>query len=314
MVLAVGSGAYVAAIFLMVAHAFYKGLLFLGAGSVIHGLDDEQDMKRMGALRRYMPWTFGTFLFAWLAIAAVPPFSGFWAKSDVLSNVYAHSVPLYVLGIVTAFLTAYYMSRIFYLTFTGKARWQDPAPDGSPAHHKPHESPWSMRAPLVILAVFAIVVGVVDLPWAHDISLTNWLAPVFGSNVFHPHQSTSQLWILAVADAVVAVVAVGVAYQLWRSRTDRPGLEPMFLQRVWYWDDFYDTVIGRPGQAFARMCAVVIDARVIDGAVNGVGSLVRRTGSGVRRVQTGFVRNYLLGIVIGLVAILAFLASRTWWS
>jgi NADH-quinone oxidoreductase subunit L len=171
-----------------------------------------------------------------------------------------------------------------------------------------------MRAPLVILAVFAIGVGVIDLPWAHTITLANWLAPVFGSNLFHPAQSTSQLWVLSIVDGAVAVVAVGVAWWLWRSAVDRPELEPSFLQRVWYWDDFYDYTIGRPSQQLARFCAVVIDNRVIDGAVNGLGSLVRRTGDGARRVQTGFVRNYLLGIVLGLVAILAFMASRTWWS
>ncbi len=312
MVLAVGTGAYVAAIFLMVAHAFYKGLLFLGAGSVIHGLEDEQDMKRMGALRRWMPWTFGTFLFAWLAIAAVPPFSGFWAKGDILSNVYAKNLPLYALALLTAFLTAYYMSRIFYLTFTGKARWQEPAPDGSPAHHKPHESPWVMRLPLVVLAFCAVFAGLIDLPWAHSVSLAAWLDPVFGNRLFDSHQSASVQIALAVADGVVAVAALLVAWGLWRRRVDRPELEPDFLQRVWYWDNLYDAVIGRPGQVMARTFATVVDARVIDGAVNGTAALVRSTAARVRRLQTGFVRNYVLGVALGLVAILVFMVSRSW--
>src|ERR1039457_4836011 len=123
MMLAVGTGAYIAAIFLMVAHAFYKGLLFLGAGSVIHGLHDEQDLKRMGGLARLLPWTYGTFLVGWLAIAGIPPFSGFWAKSDVLANVYAKSPALWALGVVTAILTAYYMTRLFVLAFRGDDRW-----------------------------------------------------------------------------------------------------------------------------------------------------------------------------------------------
>lgn len=312
MVLAVGTGAYVAAIFLMVAHAFYKGLLFLGAGSVIHGLETEQDMKRMGALRRWMPWTFGTFLFAWLSLAAVPPFSGFWAKGDILANVYAKDLPLYALALLTAFLTAYYMSRIFYLTFTGRARWQEPAPDGRPPHHAPHEAPWVMRAPLVVLAVCAVFAGAVNLPWVHSASLASWLDPVFGHRLFAAGESTTTQWTLAVADGVVAVLALAVAWALWRRRSDRPALEPDFLQRVWYWDSLYDGVVGRPGQALARAFATVVDARIVDGAVNGAAALVRLTGTGVRRLQTGFVRNYVLGIALGLAAIIAFMVSRAW--
>jgi NADH-quinone oxidoreductase subunit L len=314
MVLAVGSGAYVAAIFLMVCHAFYKGLLFLGSGSVIHGLDDEQDMKRMGGLRRVMPWTFVTFLTAWLALAAIPPFSGFWAKGDILTNVYGKTLVLYALGLLTALFTSYYMSRIFFLTFTGRERWAERAPDGRPAHHRPHESPWVMRVPLVVLAFFAVFAGAVNLPWVHVGTLEVWLRPVFGNRLFAAHESAGGQIGLAVADGVVAVAAALFAWRVWRRTSDRPALEPAFLQRVWYWDNFYDATIGRPGQVLARACAVVVDGRLIDGAVNGIGRLVRSTGNGVRRVQTGFVRNYVVGIVLGMAAILAFMLSRTWWS
>ena len=133
MMLAVGSGAYIAAIFLMVAHAFFKGLLFLGAGSVIHGLDDEQDLKRMGALRRYMKWTTVTFTIGFLAIAGIPPLSGFWAKGDVLDNTFAHYKPLWAIGVITAVLTAYYMSRLEVLTFGGEERFDKPGPHGRAA-------------------------------------------------------------------------------------------------------------------------------------------------------------------------------------
>ncbi len=314
MVLAVGTGAYVAAIFLMVCHAFYKGLLFLGAGSVIHGLEDEQNLKRMGALRKWLPWTFGTFLVAWLSIAGIPPFSGFWAKGDVLDNVFAKSPALWVVGILAALGTAYYMSRLFYLTFTGKARWQEPAPDGAPAHHTPHESPWVMRLPLVVLAVAAAGAGVFDLPWAHHDSFVGWLQPVFAHTLYVDHESAPREWMLGIVDAVVAIIGLEVAWLLWRVRSDRPELEPAFLQRVWYWDDFYDAIFGRPGQVLARFSATVIEGRVIDGAVNGVAALVKVTGDGVRRLQTGYVRNYALAIAIGLAAIIAFMLSRTWWS
>src|SRR6202451_2700215 len=140
MVLAVGTGAYVAAIFLMVAHAFYKGLLFLGAGSVIHGLHDEQDLKRMGGLARFLPWTYATFLVGWLAIAGVPPLAGFWSKGDVLANVYAKSPALLAFALLTALLTGYYMSRLFFLAFTGDPRWQHAVGD-HPAHAAPHQFP-----------------------------------------------------------------------------------------------------------------------------------------------------------------------------
>ena len=165
MFLAIGCGAYTAAIFLMVAHAFFKGLLFLGAGSVIHGLHDEQDLKRMGNLRAYLPITFITFAIGWLCIAAVPPLSGFWAKGDVLDNTWAAHPALWVVGIVTAALTAYYMSRLTGLAFFGKDRWADRRSttgatlDAAHAHHadgassEPHESPWIMTIPLWILLV-----------------------------------------------------------------------------------------------------------------------------------------------------------------
>jgi NADH-quinone oxidoreductase subunit L len=313
MVLAVGTGAYIAAIFMMVCHAFYKALLFLSAGSVIHGLEDEQELVRMGNLRKYLPWTFACFMVGWLAIAGVPPLSGFWAKGDVLDNVFAKSKPLWALGLLTAVLTAYYMTRLFRLAFTGDDRWAE-AVGGQPAHHTPHESPWVMRAPLVVLAVLAAVGGVLDLPWVHTWGLSVWLHPVFAATLYNDNLSASTEWILAVVDAVAAVIGIAIAWQAWRARAERPELTPAFLARVWYWDDFYDTIIGRPGQALARFSATVIDGRVIDGAVNGVASLVRRSGSETRRLQTGYVRNYALGITLGLAALIAFMLSRAWWS
>jgi NADH-quinone oxidoreductase subunit L len=316
MVLAVGSGAYVAAIFLMVAHAFFKGLLFLGAGSAIHGLDGEQDLKRMGALRKYMKWTTWTFTIGWLAIAGIPPLAGFWAKGDVLDNVYSHYKVLWVLGLLTAVLTAYYMTRLQVLTFGGDPRWDKEGPHGEPALHTPHESPWVMRLPLVILAVAAFFGGVLALPWVHaGFSLNSWLAPVFSGSLYNDNLHSGGLWALALADAVAAVIGVIIAVGLWRgAQVDKPALEPQFLQRVWYWDDAYDAVIGRPSQRLANFLAWVVDTRIIDGAVNGAAGLVRSTGSATRKLQTGYVRNYALGIAVGMAALIVFLLSRTWWS
>jgi NADH-quinone oxidoreductase subunit L len=315
MVLAVGSGAYVAAIFLMVAHAFFKGLLFLAAGSVIHGLDDEQDLKRMGALRKTMKWTTVTFTVGWLAIAGIPPLAGFWAKGDVLDNVYAHYKVLWVLGLLTAVLTAYYMTRLQVLAFSGDERWQEVGPNGEPAHHTPHESPWVMRLPLVVLAVAAFLAGILDLPWAHRDSLSNWLAPVFSGSLYDDRLHSGGLWVLGVTDFAAALIGVMVAVTLWRgAQVNKPQLEPEFLQRVWYWDDFYDTLIGRPSQRLATFLAWVVDARIIDGAVNGTAKLVKTTGTATRKIQTGYARHYALGISVGMAALIIFLLSRTWWS
>src|ERR1700691_3374412 len=205
MFLAVGTGAYEAAIFLMVAHAFFKALLFLGAGSVIHGLHDEQDLKRMGNLRRYMKITFVTFGVGWLAIAGIPPLSGFFAKGDILDNAFARYKPLWAIGLITALLTAYYMTRLFVLAFYGDDRWRQTSPSaagrsGAGAHGEvvPHESPGVMTLPLVVLAVLALVGGLLNLPGHLSFDPLGWLAPVFGTALYDAHQSGSAQWVLAV--------------------------------------------------------------------------------------------------------------------
>ncbi len=315
MFLAVGTGAYEAAIFLMVAHAFFKAELFLGAGSVIHGLDDEQDLKRMGNLRKWMPLTFATFIFGWLAIAGIPPLAGFWAKGDILDNAWARFPVLWGLGLLTAALTAYYMTRLSALAFWGDDRWRAVLAKhghGQGDTGRPHEAPWVMAVPLVVLAVLAFFGGALLLPWHPSWTPLGWLAPVFGARLYDAHLSGATEWVLGVVDAVVALTGVGVAFPLWRSRPDRPALEPRVLQRSYFLDDLYDAVVGRPGQALADFSATVVDNRIIDGAVNGVGRLARQVGSGVRKVQTGFVRQYALGIVLGAVVLLVFMATRAW--
>jgi NADH-quinone oxidoreductase subunit L len=311
MFLAVGTGAYEAAIFLMVAHAFFKALLFLGSGSVIHGLHDEQDLKKMGNLRRYMKLTFLTFGIGWLAIAGIPPLSGFFAKGDILDNAFARYPALWAVGLVTAALTAYYMTRLFVLTFYGEDRWKKAGSSHGDegAGAEPHESPGVMALPLVVLAALALVGGLLDLPGHLSFDPLGWLAPVFGGALYQAHQSPGTQWVLAVVDAVVAVGGLGASYVLWSRRVDIPALEPVVLQKSYFIDEIYDTAIGRPAEGFARLAAV-FDSQVIDGAVNGVARLARGAGGGLRRIQTGFVRQYALGIVIGAVALLAYMLTR----
>jgi NADH-quinone oxidoreductase subunit L len=310
MFLAVGSGAYVAGVFHMVTHAFFKALLFLAAGSVIHGLHDEQNMKRMGGLRKYMPITFGTFIVGWLAIAGVPPFAGFWSKDDILANAWQHNHALWAVGIVTALLTAYYMSRQVFLVFWGEERWR--SVDDAHADGEPHESPWTMALPLVVLAALSVAGGALNLPFSKKTEvLANWLHPVFGERLHELGISTSSKWALAGTAVVIGVIGIVFAVAVYlRGRWQPDRLEPAALKNGWYVDDLYAAVIETPGRLIAAFSAFVVDVKIIDGAVNGVGALVRNGGDRLRRVQTGYVRNYALGVAAGAVLILGYVVAR----
>jgi NADH-quinone oxidoreductase subunit L len=305
MVMAVGAGAYSAAIFLMVAHAFFKALLFLGSGSVIHALNGEQDMRKMGGLQKFLPLTFPTFLIGWLTISGIPPFAGFWAKGDVLTNVYGYSKVLWVLGLVTAVLTAYYMSRLFVLTFRGTERFRE-VTEG----HDPHESPWVMTLPLVVLAVLSVFGGIIDLPWIHHSSLAGFLDPTFG---FIPSEitvgATGQV-LLALVDVIVALVGLIAAFSIWKSRTESSRFESSFFERVWRWDDFYDATLGRPITRASQFAGDVIEPKIIDGAVSAVALSVRNSAEGVRKTQSGFVRHYALAMMLGLSVLVVYLVGR----
>jgi NADH-quinone oxidoreductase subunit L len=271
-----------------------------------------------------MPLTFITFAVGWLAIAAVPPLSGFWAKGAVLENAWAAHPALWAIGIVTAALTAYYMSRLTGLAFFGRDRWSDKvavdaATDLPGAHHadgavaEPHESDWIMTVPLFILAILAALGGLLATSNVH-FSLANWIDPVFAGTLYDDHLSTGAIWTLGTVDGVIAVVAVFIGLRLWIPRIDHPALEAAFLRNAWYINELYDGVFGRPSERLAAYCANVIDPKVIDGGVNGVATVVRQSGSLMRRTQTGYVRNYVLGIVLGTVLVLAFVLTRLWWS
>jgi NADH-quinone oxidoreductase subunit L len=305
MVMAVGVGAYAAAIFLMVAHAFFKALLFLGSGSVIHSLNGEQDLRKMGGLYKYLPLTFPTFLIGWLTISGIPPFAGFFAKGDVLTKVFEHNKALWVLGILTAILTAYYMSRLFVLTFLGNERFREATHD-----HDPHESPWVMTLPLVVLAVLSVFGGLLNLPWAHSSSLSGFLSPTFGFVPAVLGSSALAQWGLALVDVVAAVIGLVAAYTIWRGVSESPRFESSFFEHVWHWDDAYDAAIGRPLTQAAQFSDDVIEPRVIDGAVGGVAVGIRRSAEGLRKVQSGFVRQYALAMVLGMAVVIVYLVSR----
>jgi NADH-quinone oxidoreductase subunit L len=304
MFLAVGSGAYVAAVFHMVTHAFFKALLFLGAGSVIHGMHDEQDMKRMGGLRKYMPITSATFIVGWLAIAGIPPFAGFWSKDEILANAFDTNRLFWFVGAVTALLTAYYMSRQVFMVFFGQPR----EPDHAVA---PHESPWTMTLPLVALAGLSAIGGVLNLPWPSSEFLEKWLHPVFGERLHELDVPGATLWVLAIGSALLAVAGIALARAVYvRHRIPEERVEPVVLREAWYVDSTIAAFVGGPGRLLSTWTAYVVDRKVIDGAVNGVAAVVRATGDRLRRVQTGYVRNYALGIAAGAVLVLAYVAAK----
>jgi len=312
MFLAIGSGAYVAAIFHVITHAFFKALLFLGSGSVIHGMDDEQDMRYMGALRKLMPITAATFIVGWLAIAGVPPFSGFWSKDEILLAAWELHPALWLVGLVTAILTAYYMSRQVFLVFFGEARWNDSRPaavDNPKDEIHPHESPWTMWVPLVVLAIAAAAGGALNLPVVGDwLVLEHFLEPVLDS----PHRftsSTSTKLLLAGVAVAAGLIGVIVAAQAWlRNKIATERLEPKFLTEAMYVDATYARVAGGPGRkSFAA--AAEFDNKVVDGAVVGVGRLTVKLGRLLQPAQSGLVRQYALGVAIGGVALVVWLLT-----
>jgi NADH-quinone oxidoreductase subunit L len=170
-----------------------------------------------------------------------------------------------------------------------------------------------MTTPLIILSVFAALAGLLAIT-SWRFSLARWIDPVFGSNLYDDHLSTSSIWVLSTVDAVIAIVGVAIGIRLWTTRAERPALEGAFLRGAWYINELYDAVFGRPSERLAAFCADVVDPLVIDGAVNGVATVVRGSGSLIRKTQTGYVRNYVLAIVLGTVLVLGFMLTRMWWA
>ena len=300
MFLGLGVGAYTGAVFHVMTHAFFKALLFLGAGSVIHAMGGEQDMRKMGGLAKKLPVTRITMLIGCIAIAGIPPFSGFFSKDEILSAAYAKSPVYYVIGVFTALLTAFYMFRLYATTFMGGFRGthdQD--------HHL-HESPPAMTVPLVVLATLAIVAGFLGIPpaIAPDAHLFGkFLGPVLGEG--GPSEvSKGTEWGLMSVSVVLALV--GTFWAVGRF-SKRPELgEPTGFGKVlankWYVDELYNAVIVRPLDLVAQFL-VFFDKNIVDGIVNGVGSLVQYGSRQLRLLQSGQVGGYVLLMVLGIIVL-----------
>ncbi|MEN9710412.1 MAG: hypothetical protein RL441_404 [Actinomycetota bacterium] len=298
MILAVGLGpvGYVFAIFHLLTHGFFKAGMFLGAGSVMHGMHDDVNMRHYGALRNAMKITFVTFGLGFLAIIGIPPFAGFWSKDEIIKVAFSYSPLVGTLALVGAGVTAFYMTRMMAMTFFGTARWDD--------HVHPHESPKTMTIPMIILA-FGSAFGGMLLLFVADIE--SWLEPVIGFE--HPHNELPGTTLIPVTLAVVGVGA-WLGWVQYATR-DVPRVAPADVS-IWtkaaradlYGDAFNEAVFMRPGQYLTRSL-VFVDNKVVDAAVNGTAGLVGLMASQLRRLQTGFARSYALMMVLGALLILA---------
>src|SRR5690606_30842039 len=300
------------AFFHVITHAFFKALLFLGAGSVIHAMSDEQDMRSMGGLRKHLPITYVTMLIATIAIAGIPPLSGFFSKDEILAHAFADNKLLWVLGFIGALFTAFYMFRMLSLTFFGKFRGTT-----EQAVHL-HEPPATMTIPLVILAALSAVGGLLNLPSAlgGGHALADFLAPVFADSVsvtgaFHLAHSTE--YVLMAVSAAGAIVMAVIAYRQYAVKgavpaaddAPRSPLAKLSYQKF-YVDEAYDIVIVRPLHALSVFFYRIVDRAGIDGLVNGLGKRVGESGHGIRLLQTGNVGSYIFMMVIAVVALLAY--------
>jgi NADH-quinone oxidoreductase subunit L len=324
MFLACGVGAYVAGMFHVMTHAFFKACLFLGSGSVIHAMGGEQDMRRMGGLKSKLPVTFWTFLIATLAIAGIPPLAGFFSKDAILAGVFEAGGGidrvLWAIGLFTAGLTAFYMFRLISLTFLGRFRGTH-----EQEHHL-HESPPSMTLPLIVLAVLSIVGGWVGLPAVFgenaDI-FARFLSPVFplipGVETAHEGLPHSMEWLLICLSVAVAASGLLLAWKWYAKEEGRmparivatfPRLYALVADKFRV-DELYDTLFVRPIEWLARMLWKVVDVLVIDGVLNATAFLIELTGDLLRFLQTGNARNYALSFLLGLVALLLVVVGAT---
>jgi len=316
MFLGLGVGAYTGAFFHVLTHAFFKALLFLGAGSVIHAVSGEQDMRNMGGLKSKLPVTFWTMLIGTVAISGIPPFAGFFSKDEILANVFVQSPFMYIIGVITAMFTSFYMFRMLYLTFYGKFRGT------SDQEHHLHESPPTMTIPLIVLAGLSIVGGFIGVP--ESLGGHHWLAhflePVFKNSaaLLHNTPSAQQTdWILMAVSVAGALIALAYAYSRYiknahvpvRDEEERPALVNLSYHKF-YIDELYDTIIRKPLDALSVFLYRVIERLGIDGIVNGFGKTTIETSKGLRLLQTGNVGFYIFMMVAGIISVLMYILIK----
>jgi NADH-quinone oxidoreductase subunit L len=298
MFLGLGVGAYSGAVFHVITHAFFKALLFLGAGSVIHAMHHEQDIRKMGGLKSKLPITHITFLIGCIAIAGVPPFSGFFSKDEILAAAFAKSPVYWVLGVIGAAMTAFYMFRLYATTFLGKFR----GTDNQEAHL--HESPMAMTLPLILLAVASAIAGAIGVP--EIMGGHHWLSHQLSTIVGEPTEialSHATEWVLMAVSVSIAVIALLLAVIIYKKKTDEAPTSfiGQFFYNKWHIDELYNTAIVNPLNRFAGFLKNIIEKQVIDGAVNGTGKLVQYSARQLRLIQNGQVGYYILFMVLGIV-------------
>lgn len=305
MFFACGVGAYTAGIFHLMTHAFFKGLLFLASGSVIHALSGEQDIRKMGGIRKHIPVTYWTMVIGSLALAGIPPFAGFFSKDEILWSAFTAPGPgmfLWVLGAVGALLTAFYSFRLIFVTFHGEKRLDHHAE----AHL--HESPWVILGPLVFLAILAMVAGFAGVPHAlggHN-SFAEFMAPVLGHHEAGHHSESLELTMMAVSVAIAGTGILASAFVYLKRReiaeicAERYKRIHSLFYNKYYFDEMYDDLFVNSTKEVSEDLWKKADANWIDGVVNGAGKLTQALARGFRRLQTGFVHHYAFGMVAGL--------------
>ncbi|HEY9489962.1 MAG TPA: NADH-quinone oxidoreductase subunit L, partial [Chryseosolibacter sp.] len=307
MFLALGLGAYTSGLFHMTTHAFFKALLFLGAGSVMHSMSGEQDIRNMGGLRKYLPITFATFLIGTLAIAGLPPFAGFFSKDEILANAFAQNKLVWAAALFASLLTAFYMFRLFFLTFSGKSRATEEA------KHPIHESPSSMTVPLIALAGLSAIGGFIGIPavLGGNHALSSFLAPVFKSSqglaeVHHLSHTTEYILIGIVVALTLIVIYFAYSLYVRKEKVPTPdGVSISSFHRLiynkYYVDEVYDKIIVQPLNFLSKALDAIAERLLIDRLVNGAGKAVTWSGKTLRLVQTGNTGFYIFAMVISIV-------------
>jgi NADH-quinone oxidoreductase subunit L len=306
MFVALGVGAYETALFHVITHAFFKALLFLGAGSVIHAMSGEQDIRRMGALKKALPITHLTFLIGTLAIAGLPPFAGFFSKDEILAKVWMHSPIMFVILAITSVLTAVYMFRLYWLTFYGEFKGTE--------HQKSHlhESPATMTIPLIVLAILSAVGGFIGMPELFHAPhfLNEFLAPVIFKTSHEEASHTFEIMLMSISVVLLAVIMYAT-YSYYVTKKVRPEEDneeldsfAKLLTNKYYVDEVYAALITKPLDKLAAFVYKYIDQGLIDGTVNGTGSILNNVSGQLRKIQTGHIGAYVFAMVIGIITIL----------